>query len=261
MIAAGLHGIDHELALEPAFEGNAYAGRRPRVPPPCATRWTCGSRASWPARRSARRGGALRQHGAGRAGRVRRRGHRLGAAPRLRAAVGRSRIRTRGDWNRHVHVHVVNPATEQAVTTVPSCSAEEADEAIERAAAAQPAWRAVAPGDRARLLRRVRRAGRRAPRRSWPSSRSPAPATRSGRPAGRRATSATCSLLLRRARAAHRPPDPGGGRPRRHLPGAARRRRPDRAVELPHADPGAGGWRPRSPPATRSSPSPPSSPR
>ncbi len=49
---------------------------------------------------------------------------------------------------------VVNPATEQAVSTVTLTSADEADAAIERAAAAQPAWRAVAPGDRASLLRR-----------------------------------------------------------------------------------------------------------
>ncbi len=32
MIAAGLHGIDEELALEPAFEGNAYESDKPRVP-------------------------------------------------------------------------------------------------------------------------------------------------------------------------------------------------------------------------------------
>jgi glutamine synthetase len=32
MIAAGLHGIDHELPLEPAFGGNAYAADAPRVP-------------------------------------------------------------------------------------------------------------------------------------------------------------------------------------------------------------------------------------
>lgn len=32
LIAAGLHGIEHELALEPAFEGNAYAADKPRVP-------------------------------------------------------------------------------------------------------------------------------------------------------------------------------------------------------------------------------------
>jgi glutamine synthetase len=32
MIAAGLHGIDHELPLEPALAGNAYADDGPRVP-------------------------------------------------------------------------------------------------------------------------------------------------------------------------------------------------------------------------------------
>ncbi|MGN6587662.1 MAG: glutamine synthetase, partial [Solirubrobacterales bacterium] len=32
MIAAGLHGIDEGLTLEPAFEGNAYESDKPRVP-------------------------------------------------------------------------------------------------------------------------------------------------------------------------------------------------------------------------------------
>jgi len=32
MIAAGLHGVDNELPLEPAFAGNAYAAEAPRVP-------------------------------------------------------------------------------------------------------------------------------------------------------------------------------------------------------------------------------------
>ena len=40
---------------------------------------------------------------------------------------------------------VLNPATEQPVATVPSSSAEQADEAVARALAAQPGWRAVAP--------------------------------------------------------------------------------------------------------------------
>jgi acyl-CoA reductase-like NAD-dependent aldehyde dehydrogenase len=48
---------------------------------------------------------------------------------------------------------VINPATEQPVTTVTHVTAEEADAAIERAARAQLAWRAVAPSDRGRLLR------------------------------------------------------------------------------------------------------------
>src|SRR6266487_2514263 len=48
---------------------------------------------------------------------------------------------------------VVNPATEQIVTTVARTSAAETDAAIERAVAAQEAWRAIAPADRAGLLR------------------------------------------------------------------------------------------------------------
>src|SRR5215472_15330801 len=48
---------------------------------------------------------------------------------------------------------VLNPATEQAVTTVIQASAEEADAAIARAGAAQQRWRSVSPGERAGLLR------------------------------------------------------------------------------------------------------------
>ncbi len=48
---------------------------------------------------------------------------------------------------------VVNPATAEPVTDVPLASAEEADALIERAQAAFPAWRDVAPGERARLMR------------------------------------------------------------------------------------------------------------
>jgi len=49
---------------------------------------------------------------------------------------------------------VINPATELIVASVPSASVEETDEAIARAHAALPAWRDVAPADRAALLRR-----------------------------------------------------------------------------------------------------------
>src|SRR5213595_393290 len=49
---------------------------------------------------------------------------------------------------------VVNPATEEVVAHVPGATAGEADAAIDRAAKAFGSWRRVAPGDRARLLRR-----------------------------------------------------------------------------------------------------------
>jgi betaine-aldehyde dehydrogenase len=50
---------------------------------------------------------------------------------------------------------VLNPATEQPIAELESIGVEETDAAVARAAAAYPAWRAVAPNDRARLLRRV----------------------------------------------------------------------------------------------------------
>jgi len=49
---------------------------------------------------------------------------------------------------------VVNPATTEPVTDVHLASVEETDAVIERAHEAFPAWRDVAPGERARLLRR-----------------------------------------------------------------------------------------------------------
>ena len=51
-------------------------------------------------------------------------------------------------------MHVINPATEQVVTTVESLDVEGTDAAIARGRKAFPEWRDVAPGDRARLLRR-----------------------------------------------------------------------------------------------------------
>jgi acyl-CoA reductase-like NAD-dependent aldehyde dehydrogenase len=50
--------------------------------------------------------------------------------------------------------HVIDPATEEQVTTVEQFDAVATDAAIERAHAAWASWRAVAPADRARLLRR-----------------------------------------------------------------------------------------------------------
>jgi betaine-aldehyde dehydrogenase len=55
-------------------------------------------------------------------------------------------------------MQVFEPATEQVLAELPRAGVEEADEAIARAKAAFPAWRDVAPGDRAKLLRRLARA-------------------------------------------------------------------------------------------------------
>ncbi len=50
---------------------------------------------------------------------------------------------------------VLNPATEEPIAELEQAGVEDADAAVARAKAAFPAWRAIAPGDRARLLRRL----------------------------------------------------------------------------------------------------------
>jgi acyl-CoA reductase-like NAD-dependent aldehyde dehydrogenase len=50
---------------------------------------------------------------------------------------------------------VTNPATEETIAEIEPAGVEETDAAVARAAAAFEAWRAVAPTDRARLLRRL----------------------------------------------------------------------------------------------------------
>jgi acyl-CoA reductase-like NAD-dependent aldehyde dehydrogenase len=50
---------------------------------------------------------------------------------------------------------VLNPATEETIAEVEASSAEQTDAAVAGAKAAFPGWRAVAPADRARLLRRL----------------------------------------------------------------------------------------------------------
>ncbi|MEU6864168.1 aldehyde dehydrogenase family protein [Streptomyces sp. NPDC046876] len=52
------------------------------------------------------------------------------------------------------HLRVLNPATEETVAIVPAATRDDVDTAVARAAAAQRAWAAAAPADRARLLRR-----------------------------------------------------------------------------------------------------------
>ncbi len=50
---------------------------------------------------------------------------------------------------------VLNPATEEPLAELEQAGVEDADAAVARAKAAFPAWRALAPADRARLLRRL----------------------------------------------------------------------------------------------------------
>ncbi|HEY2219047.1 MAG TPA: aldehyde dehydrogenase family protein, partial [Gaiellaceae bacterium] len=50
---------------------------------------------------------------------------------------------------------LVNPATEETIAEIEAASTEQTDAAVAKAKDAFPSWRAVAPADRARLLRRL----------------------------------------------------------------------------------------------------------
>ena len=52
-------------------------------------------------------------------------------------------------------VTVINPATEETIATLDSAGVDETDSAVAAARRAFPAWRAVSPADRGRLLRRL----------------------------------------------------------------------------------------------------------
>jgi acyl-CoA reductase-like NAD-dependent aldehyde dehydrogenase len=54
-----------------------------------------------------------------------------------------------------VTLTVLNPATEEPIAELEQAGVDEADQAVERAKSAFPAWSDVAPADRARLLRRL----------------------------------------------------------------------------------------------------------
>ncbi|MFD9486635.1 aldehyde dehydrogenase family protein [Streptomyces sp. NPDC059991] len=56
-------------------------------------------------------------------------------------------------YDPHEH-QVLNPATEEVIATVPAATAADVDAAVARASRAQTKWAALAPADRARLLRR-----------------------------------------------------------------------------------------------------------
>jgi acyl-CoA reductase-like NAD-dependent aldehyde dehydrogenase len=51
-------------------------------------------------------------------------------------------------------VRLINPSTEEVIGFVPDSTVDDVDAAVARSVAAYPAWKAVAPADRGRLLRR-----------------------------------------------------------------------------------------------------------
>ena len=88
IIAAGLHGMDEGLELEPAFEGNAYESDKPRVPETLHEARELFAASAVARVRVRRRGGRpLPQQRRRRARRVQPRRHRLGTFPRIRAPL------------------------------------------------------------------------------------------------------------------------------------------------------------------------------
>src|SRR6201999_3101139 len=88
------------------------------------------------------------------------------AAVRARGAVapgsrpgGRGDRRARGSGEkrglRAMNLSVIEPATEIPLASIPRADEDAARTAVARAKAAYPAWRAVPPADRARLLYRL----------------------------------------------------------------------------------------------------------
>ncbi len=107
MIAAGLHGIDHELPLEPALDGQRLPGHeRAGAAHPARCPRALGEKRAGQRVVRHRGTGALRQLRAGGAGRLRRRGDRLGAAALLRAALTPSAPGSAAPPGRRDHRHV-----------------------------------------------------------------------------------------------------------------------------------------------------------
>ena len=133
-------------------------------------------------------------------------------------------------------IEVVEPANAEVMAEVPRAGVEEVDEAVARAKRAFPAWRAVSPGDRSTLLRALADGIEAAA-----EDLAVLEARNAGKPIGdARGEIAMVVECFRYYSAAPgapaRPDDPGRRRRRHDLPRAARRRRPDRPLELPARD-------------------------
>ena len=177
-----------------------------------------------------------------------RRRHRLTIAALMPALADDDR-HARGDRARH-------RGGARRRSRAPASS--EVDAAVARARAAFPAWRALAPGDRAARMRALvgaMEAEHEAARGARGAQRRQADRLRAGRD---RDGDRDDPLLLGGARAPARRHDPGRRRAGVHVPRAARRRRPDHPVELPAGDRLLEARARRSRPATRSCSSPPS---
>ena len=144
-----------------------------------------------------RRRRPLCSRGGHRTGRLRLGRHRLGVASRIREVLSSSMQCSPGPYRGALTGEggvstLVDPATGRTLTTLPSASLAETDRAIEAAQAAFPAWKAVSPGDRARLLRRFAAVVEEHIGELAALEVQPTPGTPSATPPGRPATSGTC---------------------------------------------------------------------
>ena len=131
-------------------------------------------------------------------------------------------------------IEVIEPATEQVMAELASAGVAEVDEAVARAKAAFPAWRAVEPACAAQMrqLDAIEAHAGELAELGGPQRRQADLRRAGGDRDGRR----DVPLLRGRARAPARQDDPGRGRRGHDLPRAARRRRPDHTLELPAGD-------------------------
>ncbi len=149
MMAGGLHGIREGLELDPGLRGQRLHRRLASTcPAPWPRRETSSRAAPSPARPSATTSSTTTS--TPRTSRSRR------STPR--SPTGNVSAASRGCDHTQMsttYAHdVINPATEQVVTTIDLVGLEETDAAIARAVEVGPAWRAVTPADRGMLLRR-----------------------------------------------------------------------------------------------------------
>ena len=153
---------------------------------------------------------------------------------------------------RSVTITVLEPATEQTLAELPAAGVEETDAAVERARAAFPAWRAVTPAGRSRMLHDLADAL---------EERQEELAQLEARNAGKPIADARgeMGMVVETFRYYAGAPErllgdtiPVAGGVRHDLPRAARRGRADRALELPADDRLVEDGARASPPATRS---------
>ena len=280
MLAGGLHGIENELAARAGLRGQRlHLGQAARARRRCRRRATCS-----PARPSRERPSATRSSTTTS---TRPTSRSRPSTPRSPTGSAREdsndcdpppshpappidvlrgqgprryieRAEGRGMTTASQTHDVINPATEEVVATVPLASLEQADEAIARARAAASGWAAVAPADRGAAAAALLRPRRRAPGGARAARGRERRAHDRQRPLGGGQRPRRPRLLLGGARAELRTPDPGRRRHRRHVPGAAGRRRRSSCRGTSRCRSPDGGSRPRSPPATPWCSSPPS---